>query len=939
LTISWLTVSKNTIKNRTFKLLTGAREFIANCYTGDRKLMDLLECSIIQGFTFKIVVTLVQFVSSMNYDKKITMLKLPITLWLLALPFVAYMQEITGTVTNQEGEPIPYATIYIEELQTGTSTNQQGKYNLKIKPGNYHLNFRSIGFAPQTKEVLMGSSPLALDVVLPWQSYILAGVTVRADAEDPAYSVMRKAIARAPGFLKMADSYTSQVYIKGSVKASKIPKILAKRMEVNGENPKEGETYVNESLNRIRFKAPNNYEQEVISVNNTFPMGESEVPVIGLISGSIYESQDDFYISPFAPNAFSHYTFKYAGLLQDGDWFIDKIQVIPKRKSKLLMEGYLYIVEDLWCLYSYDIKLSPPYSDLKIKQHYAPVAGNNYFPVNMFVEADISFMGIKASGTYTTTFKYDSVVLNPIFSQKKIQKAITYNLEPTVPVEAEAPKDPKIAEIDAKLEKLYQTEELTNREMTEMQKLMAKKASLLEEEQRTDPLELTSAYKQIKSKNALIRDSIYWDSVRPVPASADEKFSYQKKLEQQAKEDSTPKWKKALRTAVFGNYEWERSKKFYTFYPGLLNVRNVGFNPVDSWQLEQSLKMRWRIDSLRTTELKGMVGYSFGREAFYTKQNLTLWYNPMKRAAFIIDAGYLSQDFKTHLGAPEPISALYNLFMKESFIKFYHDKYVDLENRIDIANGFYWVAGGKWQQADSVGNSTNFSVLYPNAGYDLNIPEGQTASLSAFSSNMMLQFRTSFEYTPFYYYEIEKGVKHYLKSDWPTFQLGYRIAIPVTGDYSKFQNVELFVRQDIDFYTVSSLFYQINAGIYYEKENMHFSSFKHFKTLEEPFTTRDFKRGFFLMDTYGYSTNSKYLEMHTQYTTQFLLLKLLPWISNQLWTENVYASCLFTDESRPFYEFGYSIGQILFAGEIGAFTSFKGANFDGFGVRATFKFD
>jgi hypothetical protein len=179
-------------------------------------------------------------------------IKTLIILWLF-MPISLFSQIIQGVVTGYDKNPIPFATIYIEELQTGTSTNQQGRYEIHVKPGTFSFSFRSMGFTPTTKTVTIGTETLTLDIELNMQSYILEGVTVRADDENPAYSIMRKAIARAPGFINQAKSYTSEVYIKGSVKASKIPKVLQKRMEVNGEKPQVGVTYVNESINKIRF--------------------------------------------------------------------------------------------------------------------------------------------------------------------------------------------------------------------------------------------------------------------------------------------------------------------------------------------------------------------------------------------------------------------------------------------------------------------------------------------------------------------------------------------------------------------------------------------------------------------------------------------------------------------------------------------------------------
>lgn len=858
----------------------------------------------------------------------------------ILLPFGLFSQVIKGVVSGYDGKAIAFATIYVEELQTGTSANQQGRYEIHVNPGTYTISFRSMGFTPQTKTVIIKNDNVSLNIKLNIQSYILTGVTVRADSEDPAYSIMRKAIARVPGFINQAKSYSSEVYIKGSVKASKIPKILQKRMTVNGEAPKVGETYVNESINRIRFEAPDNYVQEVISVNNSFPIGDDDVPVIQMISGSIYESQDDLYISPFSPNAFSHYNFRYDGLLQDGAWFIDKIRVIPKRKSKLLMDGYVYIVEDLWCLYSYDMLLNPPYVELKMRQHYVPIKGNNYFPVNLFAEAKISIMGIKANATYVTTIKYDSVVINSQFSHNNIKQTINYDdiaivkEEQTLSVE-----NSKVTEIDNKLEELYESNELTNREMVQMQKLMAKKAILLKESELKEPLEIVSTYKQVVKKDALVRDSIYWDSIRPVPASAEEKISYNKVVEKEEKEDSTSTFVKALKIAAFGNYEWERSRKFYTYYPGLFATRNVGFNPIDGLQLKQSIKIRWKYDSISFAEFKGKIGYAWERQKVFGDANLWITYNPLKRGSLSVSGGYLADDYQGGIGINENLSAAYNLFLKETYIKYYNNTYIDVNNHIDIANGTQLYIGGKWQETDTLSNNTEFSFLYPNKLYDHNTPVNDEITDNNLNPSNLISIRTGVTFTPRHYYRISKGKKSYIKSKWPTFGLFYTYAIPINSNYSQYHFLNFSVDQKVDFYGVSSIKYKLNTGMYMGTKNVHFSNFKHFKTIAEPFTTRNIKNDFFLLNNYEYSTSKKFFEGHFQYSTQFLILKRLPWISNQLWTENLFFNCLYVEGHRPYYETGYSVGQIFFQGEIGVFAGFKGSEFHGVGIKAIFDID
>ncbi|AVR44208.1 TonB-dependent receptor [Christiangramia fulva] len=59
--------------------------------------------------------------------------------------------ELKGEIKNDINEPIAGATIYLEELQKGTTTNFEGVYNLKdIPPGIWTVTIRMLGY--QTKK-------------------------------------------------------------------------------------------------------------------------------------------------------------------------------------------------------------------------------------------------------------------------------------------------------------------------------------------------------------------------------------------------------------------------------------------------------------------------------------------------------------------------------------------------------------------------------------------------------------------------------------------------------------------------------------------------------------------------------------------------------------------------------------------------------------------
>ncbi len=865
------------------------------------------------------------------------MKRFKLTIFLLLSISILNSQTITGTIKTADGEPVKYATIYIDELQTGTSANHDGNYLLTVPAGTYHVGFRSLGYAPHDAVITVNNSNIVYNVELQMQSYILQGVTVRADAEDPAYAIIRKVIARAPGFVNQAALYKSNVYIKGTVKIDKIPNVIAKHVEVNGRKPKTGDIYVNESVSNITFEAPDKYVQEVISVNNTFPIEEGDVPVIGLISGSVYLSKPDFFISPFSPNAFQHYKFVYDGLLQDGSWFIDKIKVIPKRKSHLLMEGYLYIVEDLWCLYSYDVTIKPQFVSMRVRQQYAPIKENCFFPVSLHADADIKVLGVKASAVYVSTIKYTDVVINKHFTNQHIARAINNVQQTSQPAEPDV--DPKVTEIETKLETLLNNDELTNRQMIEVQKLMAKKAAIITEKTNDNPLLIEINYKTIVNKQAVIRDSVYWDSIRPIPATADEKFSYKKQTDEIKRTDSTAFIKKLAFVSLFGNYEWERSKKFYAFYPGIIRLRNIGFNPVDGLKIMQSTKLRYRPDSSHFIELQAFGGYAFSRKAFFTNAKLFCDYAPKKAGYLSIEGYYTARDFKNLDGAPAPVNAVYNLLAKQNYINQYLDKSLQIYNQIDVKHGIMLITWAKYQQTQMLDNNTNFSFLFPKTQYKPNMPENPIVELSNINNSELFELGLTLGLTFKQQYSYNKyGRKVHRGTKYPALWFNYKGGLPIKTNMSTFNYFEAGLNQHIEFSSISKIKYRVLGGMFTNVKNMHFSSFKHFITYNEWFTTRHYNYGYFLANTYEYSTNNKFFQANMVYSNQFLLLKKLPLISNTYWNERLWLSALYV-ANKPFYsEFGYSLSDIFVTGEVGVFVGFNGLNFHGVGVKGSFVF-
>src|SRR5215469_16727556 len=130
--------------------------------------------------------------------------------------------SISGKITDDQGKPIPFASIYIKNTTKGTSANSDGGYILKLAPGVYDVQYKAVGYKQEHRNVNLRTNQV-INVVLQIETYQLQEVVI-GNGEDPAYAIIRKAIKRRKEHLNEVNAYTCEAYIKGVQKLLAAPK-------------------------------------------------------------------------------------------------------------------------------------------------------------------------------------------------------------------------------------------------------------------------------------------------------------------------------------------------------------------------------------------------------------------------------------------------------------------------------------------------------------------------------------------------------------------------------------------------------------------------------------------------------------------------------------------------------------------------------------------
>ncbi len=881
----------------------------------------------------------------------------------IQFPCIISAQILKGKITSVTGEPIQYATVYIQELKQGTTANTKGDYEIKLRAGKYMVTYQSLGFSPVFYNITISDQTITRNVTLPSQYYEIPEVRITATGKDPAYGIMRKVIGMAPYYLNNISYYKADVYLKGNLVFNKIPKLMQKAMKLGASDEsgsttssrtiKVGDVYMMESYNEIEFTAPDKYVQKVISINSTFPDEGDDISPMDIINASFYQPiVADIAISPLSPQAFSHYDFKYLGATPQGNITVNKIKVTPKRKSQQLFEGIIYIIEDLWCLYSVDLTNENIAGRINVQQLYIPVQDDIWMPVSHKFIVDLEIIGIRAEAGYGSSVKYAEV--RPNTSLRKPESVdVNYFGKP---VASQPQKDQPVTKNQEKIDKILEKNELSNRDMVRLARLMEKESEETLPDSVRNNLEIKEKTITTVEEDANQKDSTYWAEIRPIPLSEIEMKSIRIrdsiKMESSVRKMKTDtlsrvekkkenRFIRTLKDICFG-HTWSDTTGFNFRFGGFLDFDNFSFNTVDGFVhgIDFSITKRWKNNT--SLSLYPDIRYVFSREQLLWRLNGNFSYDRIRQAQFFFRAGITSRDIGTGGSINTFLNSITSLFFEKNYLKLFENRYFAFGHRSRISTGTYLEMTAEYDDRRVLENNTSFAFINSSAEYSDNMPDNlylsaEADSMYALRDQKHFEFVTSVTFTPRQKYRIINDAKIPWGSDWPAFKLTWKHGIneftELTDRYRHFDMIRFEASKEHDMGAFSEFRWRIRAGGFLNKKYLTWYDFFHFNSQPLPVLINNYQDAFRLSEYYSLSTNEFFGEAHIKYTTPYLLLKYLPGLSKTLMRENLSLSWVGSEFHKSYTEIGYSISELFLVGELGVYAGFKNLSYESIGVR------
>jgi Family of unknown function (DUF5686)/CarboxypepD_reg-like domain len=841
---------------------------------------------------------------------------------------LVFATGVRGIIKADNGEPLPFATIYIKELGTGTTSNAQGFYEIALPEGTYTLSYQFLGHESQQKVVTVEKEFIELNITLKVQATQLREVIINSSNEDPAYTIMRKAIAKAKYHTQQLDSYSAQVYMKGTGKLVDYPWLAKKLIEKEGI--KKGQAFVSESVSEIKYTRPHKFEEKVISIrsdgkdNNTSPTG--------FINGSFYEPTIAETVSPLSPSAFSYYKFEYLGTFTDREYQVSEIKVTPRLRGDNVVEGTIFIVEDWWSIHSLDVKTTRLGVKIDIKQIYAPIENKAWLPVSNQFKIEGRFFGFEFVYDYLATMSKYKIQLNPKLIVPEME-VIDEKIEKKEAKAIEKKNPKKNQDLQ---ERLASGKEITRKELKQIMKEQEKE----ELKESKEPEVVSETYFKIDS-GAYKSDSLYWTEIRPVPLSQDEVIGYKKMdslaVEERKKEegDTIKRQKNNKRgfqpwdILIGDSYSISKNSNFQIEFP------QVWFNTVEGYYLLYRLNYGIQLkDTSRTRiNIRPTFRYSFAREKASGNINLTVRNRDYRLR---VEGGRYMQQFN----ADEPILPIVNTFMtlllEENLMKIYERDYLDVQYRRRLDDKYNIETNWTWARRRAMVNNTNYKWVNRDKieDYTPNAPENLEVDTTGFATHEAFTGSVTLTAKPWLKYRIRNGRKSQINNSTPTFSLMYRKGFDnVLGSDINFDQVEVGAKHSFKNGVRGRVDFNIRAGAFLNSDSLAFMDYKHFLGNRTPFSTTDPAGSFRLMDYYLYSTADKYLAVNAHYNFRRFLVTSIYEVRMLGIRENVFINYLATPTSKNYTELGYSIDGILRLFRLEGIVAFRDGKYLDYGFR------
>ena len=813
---------------------------------------------------------------------------------LLLFTGASALAQIQGKVTSANGEPIPFVSITIENTYTGTTANENGQYELNLKnTGKYTVIFQSLGYKTSKETVNITSFPHEFNVVLQDEVYTLNEVVI-SNQDNPADRIMREAIANKTENSAKTGRFEADFYSKGIFRVNDVPKkIMGIKLddeEMNSvlDSTGSGIIYLSETVSKLTFEQPNNLKERIIASKiSGDDSGFSYNTALGTYY-NFYENYVNFNINMVSPLA--NNAFNYYKFKLEGSFFDDNNNLINK------------------------IKLTPRRDKEPVFEGYIYIVDETWAIYGI----DVDIKGYRAQ--------------IPILETLKLTQNFSYNTSNRIWAKNLQTFDFKAGFLGigftGKFSHIY-----TNYVFH-------------------DKFEKGTFGKEIVFVEAESnkKDSVYWESIRPIPLTDEEVKDYTKKdslqtlWKSETYLDSIDRKDNKFKIGdILAGYTYRNSfKKYSVGYDGILQMPK--YNTVQGWNLDTGLFYRYYDDeNKKYTSLSVKFNYGFAEDRLRVVGNFAHRFG--KAGIFYFSGGSKVEQFNSNEPIKPFVNSVSSLFFKDNYMKLYDKTFASVNYNKELFTGLTMSANVEYARRKQLYNNTDYVLIKndhdytsnnPLAPYDYTTPAFETHNLMKATIGAYIRFGQKYITRP-------DGKINVSDKNYPTLNFLYTKGFAASNS-----------QYEYDFLAASSYYgatlgnkgdfgINIKAGKFFNADGIGFMDYKHFMGNQTHVNNGGTNLSAFnLLPYYSRSTNDSYVELHAEHNFKGYVMNKIPLLNLLQWNLVLGYHQTATPDYKPYQEFTAGFDNVGF-GKFRVFRidyvrAYNGSSFTTDGVMFGMKF-
>lgn len=769
--------------------------------------------------------------------------------------------QIKGQVTDGENNPLPFVSIYYEGSINGTISNDNGFYELEVaSPGTYTIVFKYLGFTTKKKQITVTGTAFTLNISLEPENITLNEVAITAK-ENPANRVIQNAIESRKKYQKELQNFTASFYSKGLIKIKDAPeRILGQDVgDLGGglDSTRSGIVYLSETISDIS-KRNNDFKEKIIASKVSGDDNGFSFNTATDVNFSFYENTVELGNQLISPIADNAFNYYRYRLLGT---FYDDLGNLVNQIQVIPRRAKDRVFNGT--IYIIEDNWAIYAVELAVTGEQAKI-----IPVDTFFIKQ-SFNYLKSADTWLKTLQSFDFKYN-IFGFKGEGRFTAgykeYDLQPNF------------------TKKTFGNEVL----------------SFVD--------------------NANKKDSIFWNTVRPVPLTQEERSDYVVKdslqviRESQKYLDSVDAKgnKFGIGSLFFGYTHSNTFKEKYYTVSSLISA--LQFNTVQGWHTGLNF------DYTKLNEEKGTrlnlgidFDYGFSDRRFRPVGSVSYRFNTFSRPFLRLRVGNQALQFNNE----EPIKPLGNTFasllFENNLAKFYDKTFAEVYYQQEIVNGIYTFLNVGFEKRQPLFNTADYVLiddeddvytsnnpLQPDNFVD---PAIATHEIIKLSLTTRIRFGQKYQNYP-------DGKFNLTNDSFPTLYLGYETGFASSNPSNNYSQFKARLAQDFPVGDKGRFFYNLKAGTFINADNISFVDFQHFNGNRTRVTRLNYLNSFFFLPYYDFSTNGQYFEGHAEHNFQGFIMNKIPLLKKLGSHLIISGKVLSTENTSAYTEFGVALGNL-----------------------------